>query len=333
MIRVGFIGTGGMGSYQATSFARVRGCRVEAGADPSEESRSQFQKTFPGARMFAAYPELLRDDDIDAVVIAVPTGLHAEVARAAMKAGKPTLLEKPMARTVGQCRTVIVASKQHKTLLMIGHCRRYDVVWGSMARVIAQGRLGRPVLWRSISAGLAPRNPWFMDDRMGGGPLLDGCVHNYDFGNYMFGDPVSVLCSGIKLNEKCTAVDTGTVIVRYPEGDQLMVCWSWAARGLGMSDIVGPKAFLEFGSGPLTPPPRKEKIAHHCITNLRGESKLVPYNGDGSSMMDNQTRHFLKCIRGETQCKTSGEEAIKAVAIGEAALRAAPGGGARKVQW
>ena len=50
-------------------------------------------------------------------------------------------------------------------------------------------------------------------------------------------------------------------------------------------------------------------------------------------MMDNQSRHFLKCIRGETECKTLGEEAIKAVAIGEAALRAAPGGQARKVRW
>ena len=283
--------------------------------------------------MFASHHDLLSDGDIDAVVIAVPTGHHAKVARDAMKAGTPTLLEKPMARTVAQCRTLIEASKRNRTLLMIGHCRRYDPVWGSMARVIRQGRLGRPILWRSVSAGAAPRTPWFMDDKLGGGPLLDACVHNYDFANYLFGDPVSVLSSGIKLDKEVSAVDTATVVVRYAEGDQLMACWSWAARGLGMGDVVGPKAFLEFGPGPLTPPPRKRKVAHHCITNKKGESKLVPYDGDGATMMDNQTRHFLKCIRGETECRTPGEEAIKAVAIGEAALRLAPGGGSCKVRW
>ncbi len=333
MIKVGFIGTGGMGSYQATSFARVSGCRVEAGADPSEASRTQFQKAFPGARMFEAYRDLLRDADVDAVVIAVPTGLHAKVARDALKAGKPTLLEKPMARTVAQCKTILEASKRHKTFLMIAQCRRYDPEWGAMAKVIHQGRLGRPILWRSVAAGPGPTNPWFMDDHSGGGPLLDGCVHNYDFGNYMFGDPESVVSSGIKLDENVTAVDTGTVVVRYASGDQLMVCWSWSARGLVLSDVVGPKAFLQFGPGPITPPKGNGKDRYHCITNRLGDSKLVRYTAKGNAMMDNQTRHFLKCIRGEAECKTPGEEAIKAVAIGEAALRAAPGGQARKVRW
>jgi myo-inositol 2-dehydrogenase/D-chiro-inositol 1-dehydrogenase len=333
MVKVGFIGTGGMGAYQASSFDRVSGCRVEAGADPSEESRTQFQKAFPAARMFEGHRDLLRDPDVDAVVIAVPTGLHAKVARDALKAGRPTLLEKPMARTVAQCRTILEASSRHGTFLMIAHCRRYDPDWGAMASVIQQGRLGRPVLWRSVSAGPGPGRPWFMDDQAGGGPLLDGCVHNYDFANYMFGDPVSVVSSGIKLNENVTAVDTGTVVVRYAGGDQLMVCWSWHARGLGMSDVLGPKAFLQFGPGPITPPGDNANHRYHCITSHRGDSKLVRHTAKGDAMMDNQTRHFLKCIRGEAECMTPGGEAIKAVAVGEAALRAAPEGQARKVRW
>jgi len=322
-----------MGAYQASTFDRVKGCSVEAGADPSAESRAQFQSTFTRARMFESYHDLLRDADVDAVVIAVPTGLHAKVARDALKAGKPTLLEKPMARTVAQCKTILEASKRHNTLLMIGQCRRYDPDWGAMARAVRQGRLGRPILWRSVSAGPGPGRPWFMDDKAGGGPLLDGCVHNYDFANYMFGDPVSVVSSGIKLNEKVTAVDTGTVVVRYPGGDQLMVCWSWHSRGLGVSDLLGPKAFLQFGPGPIPPPKDNGEYRYHCITNHRGDSKLVRFSGKVDAMMDNQTRHFLKCIRGETECNSPGAVAMKAVAVGEAALLAATGGQARKVRW
>lgn len=333
MINLGFIGVGGMGTYQADCFSMVRGCRVSAAADPSEVTLRAFTQKYPGARGRADYQDLLKDPGVDAVVISVPTGLHARVTIDALKAGKPTLVEKPMARTAAQCRKMIEASKRYKTFLMVAHCRRYDPNWGAMARVIRQGRLGRPVLWRSVSAGLGPGNAWFMDDRLGGGPLLDGAVHNYDFANMMFGNPERALCSGIKLDRGCTAVDTASATVRFGSGDQLLVSWSWAARGLGMEDVVGPKGFLQFGPGPLQPPQGNGQFGYHCITGRDGSAKLVRFAGKPHAMMTNQCRHFLRCTQGKATCESPGEEAIKAVAVGEAILKAAPEGRAMAVKW
>ena len=332
MINLGFIGVGGMGTYQAKSFSRVRGCRVAAAADLSEESLHSFSRVFKGIRTFGNYHDLLKDSEVDAVVIAVPTGYHSRVAIDAMKAGKPTLVEKPMARTVAQCHKMMEASKRHKTFLMVAHCRRYDPDWGAMARVVKKGGLGRPVLWRSVMAGIGPRRPWFMDDKLGGGPLLDGAIHNYDFANLVFGDPESVVCSGIKLDNSCTAVDTASAIVRYKSGDQLLACWSWAARGLAVQDVIGPKGFLQFGPGNLKPPKEKRPYGYHCITDRQGNSKLIRI-GRPHTMMENQSRHFLRCLRGDADCATPGQEAIKAVAIGEAILLAASKGQARQLHW
>ena len=72
-----------------------------------------------------------------------------------------------------------------------------------------------------------------MDDKLGGGPLIDGAVHTYDYANYMFGKPDKVLSSSIKLNRKLTATDTGSAVVRYKSGNQLMISWSWAATSGG----------------------------------------------------------------------------------------------------
>ncbi|MCB0064986.1 MAG: Gfo/Idh/MocA family oxidoreductase, partial [Caldilineaceae bacterium] len=129
MMRVGFIGLGDMGMYQARSFAQVSDCQLVAGVDPSPEMRARFAKDFPDAQLFASPEELLAGAQVDGVVIAVPTGYHQQVAEKMLDARVPVLLEKPMARTVAQCEQLIERAEQRNTLLMVGHCRRFDPYW------------------------------------------------------------------------------------------------------------------------------------------------------------------------------------------------------------
>ena len=333
MIKVGFIGTGGMGRYQAKHFAMIRSCRVAAGCDVSARSRRAFTEDHPDAKLYNDHRQLLRDPDIDAVVIASPTGLHSALTIDALKARKPTMVEKPMARTVAQCRRMNEASRRYKTLLMVAHCRRYDRDWGTIAKVIKGGHLGRPVFWRVSGCGSGPGG-WFMDDKMGGGPLIDAMVHNYDFANLMFGDPDSIISSSIKMNRRVTAVDTGAAVVRYKSGDQCMMCMSWAVPGMGLFDTMGPKGFLRSGPCDITPPKsEKGKFGYHCLTDLKRKSRLFKFPLHKGGMVLEQAKHFLACINGKTKCKTPGTEAIKAVAIAEAVLKSAPKGQAMKVRW
>lgn len=332
MIRVGFIGLGGMGLYQARAFARVAGCKALAGADVAETSRAKFLQAFPGAEVYDDHRRLLTDARVDAVVIAVPTGFHRAVASDALKARVPVLLEKPMARTVAECHRLIDLSEQTRTLLMVAHCRRFDAHWGILAGQVASGRMGAPVLWRDVMAGIGPGR-WFMDDRLGGGPLLDGAVHNYDFANHIFGDPESVVSSSIKLNPGVTAIDTGTAVVRYKSGHQLLVSWSWVARGCALHDVVGPKGFLQFGTGNLTPPAGEKGKCHYCcLTDVRGNQRLLKARVE-PNMYIRQAGHFLDCVRGRVGCLSPGAEAVKAIAVAEAALKAGPAGRSHAVKW
>ncbi|MCL4862260.1 MAG: Gfo/Idh/MocA family oxidoreductase, partial [Caldilineaceae bacterium] len=194
MIRVGVIGLGGMGLHQAKTFDRVAACQLVAGADPSAEMRARFAHTFPQAQVYATPEELLAQAKVDAVVIAVPTGLHQPVAVAALAAHIPVLLEKPMARTVTQCHRLIDDAERTNTLLMVAHCRRFDPYWTAWGEYVSSGKLGAPVLWRDIRASVG-LGSWYLDDELGGGPLLDGAIHNYDFANWIFGEPECVLAS------------------------------------------------------------------------------------------------------------------------------------------
>jgi predicted dehydrogenase len=333
MMNIGFIGLGGMGQAQVAAFAKTERCRIYAGADLSEAAGAKLAENHPQAKRFTDYHELLADPQVDAVVIAVPTLLHREVGLAALQAGKPVLMEKPLARTVADARALVEASRRHDKVLMVAHCRRYDPVWGAWASAVTGGRLGSPVLWRHVMAGRGPGG-WYMDDRMGGGPLMDGAVHNYDFANYMWGDPQQVVGSGIKLVNQYSAVDTATATVHYGNGCQLMVSWSWGTRGGSLFDVIGARGSIQQGTGPLEPTPEeREQHTFYCFTsNESGESELI-CAPKRSEMYVNQAGHFMDCAAGEAQCRSNGAESIKAVAVAEAVLEAARSGGAVEVRW
>ncbi len=334
MIRLGFVGLGGMGLHQATSFAKVSGCRIVAGADVSTAAQANFLQRYPKARAYASHKELLGDNDVDAVVVVSPTFFHRQIVIDALRAGRHVLTEKPMARTVADCKAMLdVASKTGKQL-MVAHCRRFDDDWGTFANLVRKGKLGRPILWRHLMAGKGPTNPWFMDDKLGGGPLIDGAVHDEDFANWLFGEPESVYATQMKLT-KNTAVDTASTVVHYRSGDQLLLSWSWGVgQGSHLNDALGPKASVVFG-----PPANAEGLdpktyAYYQLNPAPatgGKPQLI--RSKRTDMYVNQARHFLACLNGKAKCQSDGYAALKAVAVAEAILKAAVKGGERKVRF
>jgi predicted dehydrogenase len=93
-------------------------------------------------RWYDDYKELLKNPDIEMVVIALPLHLHAAVAMDALKAGKHVLCEKLMARTLGQCREMIRTSDATDKLLAIGHQRHYSLLYAQAVELINSGVLG-----------------------------------------------------------------------------------------------------------------------------------------------------------------------------------------------
>ena len=333
MIGIGFIGLGGMGMYQVRSFVKTRRCRVVAGADPAPEARARFAEEFPRATVHADHRRLLADGNVEAVVIATPTLFHKQTAIDALRSGRPVLTEKPMARTVADARRMNVVAKQTGKLLMVAHCRRFDTDWGTLAKIVQSGRIGQPVLWRDAMASCGLEGTWFTDGKLGGGPLMDGAVHNQDFANLIFGDPVSVMASSIKLSQS-TCVDTASAVVRYAGGSQLMLCWSWGAAPAGrLFDVLGPNGSILGGPGDDAAKDLDvKKYGYYRVVSKRAsKAKLVRFTR--KDMYVTQARHFIACIEGKAVCLSPGTEAIKAVASAEAILKAGPAGTVRKVVW
>lgn len=189
-VRLGVIGAGDMGGFHALNFAALPAAQLVAIADPNatrlEELLAEIPAT-PVAR-YADYGEMLRRDDLEAVVIAVPQYLHREATLAAFEAGRDVYLEKPMARTVAEADEIIAAHQQTDRILQVGLEYRYAGLYRAMAEKCRAGEYGQTtMMWCKELRQCFPPRPWFYDQSLSGGALMDKCVHHFDLFNWMIG--------------------------------------------------------------------------------------------------------------------------------------------------
>ena len=124
-LNVGAVGLGRAFALMAPTLAADARMRLAAGSDPRPEARKRFAEEF-GAPAYATIEELCADPAIEVVYVATPHQFHAAQACLAASRGKHVLVEKPMALSAGQCRSMIEAARAAGVLGMV-LVRRGDV--------------------------------------------------------------------------------------------------------------------------------------------------------------------------------------------------------------
>jgi predicted dehydrogenase len=162
-------------------------------------ARSGEQVDVSDLHQYADPLELVRDPEVDVVIVTLPTPLHPDVAIAALEAGKHVFSEKPMARTVADCDRMTAAARRSGRTLMIGQCIRFWPQYETIRALIDAGRLGDVrfmTLRRVSSPPLFASDNWYMDHTQSGGALLDLHVHDVDFAQDFWGPPHRLHASG-----------------------------------------------------------------------------------------------------------------------------------------
>jgi myo-inositol 2-dehydrogenase / D-chiro-inositol 1-dehydrogenase len=156
-VRTGVIGTGVMGAAHARWLAgSVSGCELTAVYD-IDAGQADSVATECGARMFDDPVVLIKDDDVDAVLVASSDATHEQFVLACLAAGKPVLCEKPLAPDVAGCERVLAAQAEAgASLTTVGFMRRYDAGYLAMRDVVQDGSLGRPLVLHCVHRNASP---------------------------------------------------------------------------------------------------------------------------------------------------------------------------------
>jgi len=187
-IRVGVVGTGMIGQDHIRRITRVlSGGAIVAVTDVDTGRAKQVAARLPGAAVLPSGRDLIRDSQVDAVLVTSWAETHEEHVLAAIEAGKPVFCEKPLARTEEACWRIMDAEMAvGRRLVQVGFMRRYDAAYNAMKAVLDDGGIGVPLLMHC-----AHRNPSappydFTTDMM----VSDSAVHEIDLVRWLFGEEV-----------------------------------------------------------------------------------------------------------------------------------------------
>lgn len=244
---IGVIGVGQRGQRHLR-FVREAGAGdvpVVAVADthgPSIAAARAILAEGPGGagatRVYRDWRALLDDDAVDAVIVALPNQLHAEVAVAALRRDKHLLLEKPVALTVEDCRRLERAARESRGSAQVGLELRYSAVARRLHGEIVAGRIGAPrmawchefrVPFREKVGG------WILDPARSGGTFVEKNCHHFDLLSWLLeSEPVRVAGFGgrdVVYREQPGILDNAWVVVEHRDGRR-------ASLGVGLfSDV------------------------------------------------------------------------------------------------
>lgn len=142
----GVIGAGLWGEFHALVYSTHPGASLAAVCDTDGDRAAQIGKKYGAQRVYTSYADLLADPAVDAVTVATPDHLHCQIGTAAAQAGKDILMEKPLALTVEDCRTIIAAAQQAGVKLMVDFHNRWSPPFNMLKKSIDAGDLGEPQL-------------------------------------------------------------------------------------------------------------------------------------------------------------------------------------------
>ena len=328
MITIAILGGGFMAASHAANY-RALGERVRVKTVASRASdRATAVAASVGADLTDDLRAALRDPDVDAVDICLPTPLHREWAEASFAAGKHVLLEKPIALTLEDADAIVAAAERSGRLFMVGLVLRFWPEYVELQRRLAGGELGRPLSVSTLRLSPpADWNDWMGDPARSGGVPVDLLIHDFDQMNWLLGTP-------------------RRVFARAPRPDHVLAIVEYdGAEGIAEGSMAMPKAYpfssnvrvlaeqgvaeYAFSAAPAedggnigaSDAPRGLRLYRHD----RAEPRSVPINP--ADPWGPEIAYFVECVeQGRAPEQGTGAQARAALAVSLAAARSLDSG-------
>ena len=217
-VRAGLIGYGYAGkTFHAPLIAATPGLQL---ACVASSDAAKVHADWPQVEVVADAQALSERDDIDLVVIASPNDTHAPLARAALRAGKHVVVDKPFALDLDEAYAVIAAARENDRLLSVFHNRRWDSDFLGVKQAIGDGLLGRVVHFESHIDRFRPevRVRWREGAGPGAGLWFDLGPHLVDQALLLFGLPERVQANFARQREGALSDDWAHVVLDYVGG-------------------------------------------------------------------------------------------------------------------
>jgi predicted dehydrogenase len=325
-VRLGFVGAGGIAGFHLQNLKEVPEAKVVAFADPNlDAAKKRAQEVgLPvreGETVFADWQAMLERVEMEGVLILSPHAYHFEQILAALKRGLAVLCEKPMVITSEQARKVIAAAKEAGKPVVVSYQRRFQSAFRFIREQVRKGVLGEITFveatiaqdWQQLTSGTWRQVP----ELSGGGMLMDSGSHMVDFVLWaMPSPPMKVMAV---MNRCGTPVDINAVVSLQFEGEAIgvLVAMGNFTHFEERYTFVGTEGMMRLEQGQV-------------VWEQWGKERKV-VEATEMPLSSTPDRHFVDVVLGRAENESPPQDALKVVALTEAAYHAAATGQARTI--
>ncbi len=309
-VKLGLIGLGGIGQLHLKHAFMLKGAEVYAAADISKNAL-ETARELGVKNTFTDYSEMLKDPQLDAVVVALPTHLHLKCAVEAAEAKKHVFLEKPIAANVAEAKEIISSAESNSIKLMIGYPLRFNRHFAQLKQDMEDGLIGDvenanatyicagPFVHRSDGHSPAPVPDWWFNTQLtGGGVLVDLGCHIINLMRWLLGEVVDIKAQfGYRYGMDFE--DSAICLTRFSSGSLAAINVGWYSQDyLLRLDLLGS---VRSASVRHMPPPTMRAL-YQMMT--KGVSEFNQPHFD-------ELQYFIDCLNNDTAPALNGYDGLR----------------------
>lgn len=339
MVKIGVIGGGTIAELHLNAYSHCDQAELVGMCDIDEPRAKRRAAEYGIPNIYTSAEDLLANPDIDAVSVCTRNDSHAEIAIAALDAGKSVLVEKPMTTSVEKAERIVEAEKRSKGIVQVGYVRRFSPNAQVLQSFVEAGSLGDVYLATGNYLRMAG-NPggWFADRAIsGGGPLIDLGVHIIDLLWYFMGRPKFEAASaavfeklGNRSNirhltrymsadydpEKNAVEDLATAFLRFEGGAAMQFGTSYSLHG---KDELSGRVYGTKGGASIAPAVQITTEMHDTIVDITPRTDSLEFELEPA--FQNEINHFVRAAAGETASGAPATDGLEMLKIIEAIYR------------
>jgi predicted dehydrogenase len=289
--RIGFAGLGWIGRNRLKAIAREGTADIvglyDTSPDTAHSAHTAIEELAPAVSVARRLEDLL-ENELDGIVIATPSGLHAQQTKLALRAGCAVFCQKPLARTATEAAEVIETARARNRLLAVDFCYRSVAGVAAIVELVRSGELGEVYAADLVfHNAYGPDKPWFYDLRQsGGGCVMDLGIHLLDLLLFVLDYPQvlevdsRVRAAGKLLSKPVRALeDHALAQLQFDSGTTARLACSWNLPA-GCDAVIEATFYGTHGSASLRNLAGSfyDFTAEHCV----GTSRRVIASGDAA---------------------------------------------------
>ncbi len=309
-VKLGIVGLGAIGQLHLKHGLKLANAEVVAVADTAKPALERA-KAFGVKTTYTNYADMLKDPQVDAVLISLPTHLHLKCASQAAEAKKDIFLEKPIAVTVEEAKEVISAAQRNSVKLMIGYPLRFNKNFIKVKQDMENGLIGDvenahatyicsgPFFHRADGHSPMPVPDWWFNTQLtGGGVLVDLGCHIINLLRFLLGEVVDIK-GQFGYRYRMDFEDSAMCLARFESGTLAAINVGWYSQEYILRiDLLGSVRNVSAEHMP----PSTMSAAYQMLT--KGISSFNQPHFD-------ELQHFIDCLLKDEAPSSTGLDGLR----------------------